>query len=172
MIHSLCARPVCNGLVTWSPAYAAGMTGMDDLAGRRHEALRTVQQFLDWVGFCGCGSPGPVVLGKIKTALSWFCGVRDGSGAAPLSPMLVLPPAEARDDFLLYLLDAWGLTQHGGSVYGSWLTPDGERLRVALGLVDVETFDDVMGESGPWWEEEARRNPGEVLSYGVWEPQN
>lgn len=35
-------------------------------------------------------------------------------------------------DFILHFLDAYGITDHGSSVYGSWLTLEGQKLKECL----------------------------------------
>jgi hypothetical protein len=131
----------------------------DAAAAAEHEALRTVQQFAHWLDLCECGDGAGVVLAPLKAALSRFGD--DG---------FLQPGGDRSQDFWLYLIDGWKLTEHGGSVYGSWLTRAGIRLRAALALVDVDGYADATGESGSWWEREWRQNPGAVLSYGAWEP--
>ena len=38
----------------------------------------------------------------------------------------------------LYVLDAHGLTEHGGSIGGSWLTHEGERVLALLKSCDID----------------------------------
>lgn len=62
-------------------------------------------------GFCGCGSP--------KDSLK---KIYDG-----LMYIKKQVPAEV-DDILLYVFDKEGLTEHGVSVWGSWLSDYGKQV--------------------------------------------
>lgn len=136
-------------------AAAAPAAGAPVAGDAVHEAYRTVQQFVHWLEVCSCGDGGAAaVLAPLKEALQRFGD--DG--------WLV---AGAVVDHWVYLLDVWRLTNHASSVHGSWLTAAGERLRDALGLIDVARYEFVV--EGPWWEQEGRLQPdGAELSYGVW----
>ena len=45
----------------------------------------------------------------------------------------------------LYVLDSHGLTEHGGSIGGSWLTTEGEAV---LALLKSRDLDQAMHENG------------------------
>lgn len=51
--------------------------------------------------------------------------------------------------FFLYMLDHWGLTEHGGSVAGSWLSPDGDELFRALRRM-LLTGEETCGSIAEW----------------------
>lgn len=78
------------------------------------------------LNFCGCGDPVSAV--KALLAVMDALAERQKSdwkndrveGTLPDGAWSLIP---------LYVLDAAGLTEHGGSVTGSWLTPEGEALR-------------------------------------------
>lgn len=76
-----------------------------------------------WIGlfgFCCCGDPRRE-LGKIKEALS--CADKH----RPLPDELQIYG---------YLIDRWGFTEHGSSIYGAWLTPKGGALLILLNELD------------------------------------
>lgn len=83
-----------------------------------------IHRFWFGAGMCGCGDPVEVLrmvrdeLGRLDT--------RPGDGSRQPAP-------EGRDWRLLgYLLDAWGLTEHGTSLAWPWLTDEGRDLLAAL----------------------------------------
>lgn len=41
-------------------------------------------------------------------------------------------------DFILHFLDVYGITEHGSSVYGSWLTIEGQKLKEYLNEIVKE----------------------------------
>jgi hypothetical protein len=91
---------------------------------------------------------------ELRVALDWFCGCGSPDDAAKtLLDILEMHPLYSnRDKFeklvpddglqyvLLYALDSItakrpereGWFEHGGTVGGQWLTPEGERVRAAL----------------------------------------
>lgn len=89
---------------------------------------------------------------------SWFCGCGDPEAAcATLLRILRLHPAyEHRDELaalipdegarllLLYRLDRDGLTEHGGSIGGAWLTDKGTAVRDALAREESDGFEALM----------------------------
>lgn len=76
-------------------------------------------------GFCGCGRPEDV-LGLLRDRLVEY---RRSWAEDECAPALDMTSAGW---LLLYQLDAWGLTEHGGGVGGSWLTAAGKLLLESL----------------------------------------
>jgi hypothetical protein len=80
------------------------------------------------VGFCGCGMPGE--------ALEWLVGVLRILSVHPADDSWTPAWERVRPSFttdgecfaVLYWLDHLGLAEHGGSVYGSYLSDLGERI--------------------------------------------
>jgi hypothetical protein len=106
-----------------------------------------VQRFYyEELGWCGCGSPDEV-LGFIRDVLQ---AMNDWTQANRRDDEAAREAAQARQDALLpraggmlvlsylYMLGAHGLTEHGGSVYGSWITDEGERVLAMLSGIDLE----------------------------------
>lgn len=125
-----------------------------------HEARRTVRQFWNWANLCYCGNPHHMIE-VLRTALALHSA--PGEKYEPLPPGTMDSPMAL---FVMYTLDAWKLTDHGGSVYGAWLTESGVRLREALLKVDPDTvFDE------DWWDVEQVVNPNpDGLCEGEWVP--
>lgn len=84
--------------------------------------------------FCGCGLPEDA-LDVVRSVLEHFADKdRDWRiewGADLPDGVQVL---------VLYTVDGAGLLEHGGSVYGSWLTPAGERF---LAVLQRRTWDQI-----------------------------
>jgi hypothetical protein len=88
--------------------------------------------------FCGCGNPESALISirdvlRIMKDRSEAAGDNHGifGNSAWDTQQKRLKERFHCGEFLLFLmysLDAWGLTEHGGSVYGAWLEPEGERL--------------------------------------------
>lgn len=76
-------------------------------------------------GFCGCGS-SEYELKRIRETLTIL---KDKDLIKK-----VLYPLENGFQIYLYLLDWHGFTEHGSSVFGSWLTPKGEALLEVLNM--------------------------------------
>lgn len=75
---------------------------------------------IEILGLCGCGNPDAVmkyIYDILKRCTKW--AEEDYSNTAVA--------------FLLYWADNKGFTEHGTSIYGSWLLPKGEEL-----LKDIE----------------------------------
>lgn len=93
--------------------------------------------FVEAFGFCGCGCLS-MSIKFVRDILNCY---EDEEG---LSPHLKLDKAKevcCNDnitDFMLHWLDAVELTEHGSSVYGSWLTEKGKALRDYLKKVVEE----------------------------------
>lgn len=85
--------------------------------------------------FCGCGNP-EAAWQVIRNYLHEFSLMGDDWGKRTLE-------IETGEQYIVaYLLDHLKLTEHGGSVGGSWLTDDGE---------EVLTF---LNKWGANWQEE------------------
>lgn len=90
-----------------------------------------------WLGqyWCGCGDPASAYE-SLREVMAWW--QPRGEEPAPYCLSLEnLKKFEAKHDkgvtmMILYFMDGSGITEHGGSVYGSWLTPLGERLKEYL----------------------------------------
>jgi hypothetical protein len=100
---------------------------------------------------------------ELRVALDWFCGCGSPEGAArTLLDLLELHPLyEHREKFMetipgdglqylvLYALDhvtqmkpkREGWFEHGGSIGGQWLTPEGEAARDALRREAIDNFE-------------------------------
>lgn len=96
--------------------------------------------YYDVMKFCGCYTPDAVIE-KLEQGLIAFDRDNQPTWESAVAWM---------DDniVLVYLLDGLGLTEHGGSVGGSWLTDKGKRLLGVLKAAD-EHWDDE--EYCGWW---------------------
>ena len=91
-----------------------------------------------WFGtyFCGCGDPEQAMQ-AFREVLGWY-QLRDAGGFRSwVASLHALKEFEAKHGtgltlFLQYLLGGTGLTEHGGSVYGAWLTPLGLAVKEFL----------------------------------------
>lgn len=88
------------------------------LDGTDDQIIRTemVSRHLGW---CGCGNPEDIDLAMLAYLDS---GTPD---------ILALPEGLA-ELMLAYIADDLGWTEHGGSVYGAWLTDDGREALTNL----------------------------------------
>ncbi len=98
--------------------------------------------FYDQIGMCGCGQPGAAldtVLGLLNLAPFYDHG-----------PELraLLGPDPGIQQLVLSLLDGAGLTEHGGSVWGSWLTAKGRAVRALLAAGPPGGMDDLLDGAG------------------------
>lgn len=75
---------------------------------------------------CGCGDPseGHKLL---VDCLSQFSGDHPKPGIPAIQKIIEARPDVAAE-FIAHFFDHIGLTEHGGSVYGSWLSPLGEQF--------------------------------------------
>lgn len=75
--------------------------------------------------FCGCGSPD-IAAGRLRDLLALH----------PLydhrAELTALIPDEGTQYLLLYMLKHLGLTEHGVSITGAWLTARGQAVYTAL----------------------------------------
>jgi len=92
--------------------------------------------------FCGCGDPQMVadlVVRLLTEGKRWDdqpdlvrpCGVEAATAIIKQNP-------EAAAWALLYMLDHWQLTEHGGSVNGAWLTLRGTQVAAILAADEVD----------------------------------
>jgi len=90
--------------------------------------------------FCGCGSPE-------KAAAR----LRDLLGLHPLyenrEAFEQLVPDSGLEYLLLYTLQYFDLTEHGGSVSGGWLTEKGKDVLVALNRETADDYETLMAQS-------------------------
>ncbi len=143
-------------------------------AGAKHEALRTIAQFDQFIGLCGCASPESF-LRQLQVGLEAYPTA--GSGQPYPVGDGFDPVTEPADMMTMYLLDCWDLTDHGTALPYGWLTRAGVRLRDAFRLVDLHDgsadLDSLLPE-GAWWQLEWQLYPngrdGSGLgSVGEWE---
>lgn len=94
--------------------------------------------------FCGCGIPEEVqdYIHDILAAMA----ERSDSGWEINKVNAVLGNIEMATAFVLYTLDAMGLTEHGGSIFGSWLDPKGRALLKELAVEAKNRHDETNGE--------------------------
>lgn len=67
--------------------------------------------------WCGCGMPEEID----KAMLTYL-----SSGTHPYPNILKIN--NTTDLFCAYIADSLGWTEHGGSVYGAWLTEEGKKI--------------------------------------------
>ena len=88
--------------------------------------------FICVFNFCGCGC---LTLSAkfIKEVLN--CFEEEEGWSAPhlkLDKLDSYTNNKGITDFILHFLDTYGITEHGTSVYGSWLTIEGQKLKEYL----------------------------------------
>jgi hypothetical protein len=85
-------------------------------------------------GLCGCGSPEDVH----QMLIDCLTAVCDGELSTIIDYKKVVEIIKANPEtmaqFVLHFLDKVNLTEHGGSVYGSWLTERGKQF-VEVGVM-------------------------------------
>lgn len=81
----------------------------------------------DKLGFCGCGDPEDV-MALFRDALAGLAARWDGDPGDSGPELAVLPLDDPRALLVRYALDAAGLAEHGGSVFGCWPSDEGRRL--------------------------------------------
>lgn len=109
----------------------------ENFAGSGQQELRA---FLD-EHFCGCGSP-PDAYGALLRLLRLH---PLHSNRAAFDEWITDSGVEY---LLLYWLDHAGLTEHGGTVGGAWLTPKGESVCAALAREEGDGFDNLTQNDG------------------------
>ena len=72
-------------------------------------------------GYCACGSP-EIITELMQSFLTLTRPSTDGT-----AQFTQIVDTEPLDLALAYWADRRGLTEHGGSVYGAWITPAGRR---------------------------------------------
>jgi hypothetical protein len=94
--------------------------------------------------WCGCGEPATVYLfiRDALRALPWH---------EPAGVAFWAPTPKGAQHMLAGVLDRLGLVEHGGSWYGSWITPLGERARAAFDLTDEALADAIAASSDVTW---------------------
>lgn len=138
-----------------------------NLGDELHEAKRALYQFQEFAKICTCGTPERMWR-ELGAALAAY-HVEDKFAEL----------GWIEENYLLaHVLDAWELTDHGGSIYGSWITPGGRRLRDALKLILFTGNPEVhCNDEETWWEAEHWLNPngaytdsaGGFVIIGPWE---
>lgn len=110
-----------------------------------------VQRFYyDTLKWCGCGNPEDALtfmrdvleIMHLRSEENMTEAIFDRQGDAPWTKRTqeldALLGGGALGLSYLYVLDSFGLTEHGGSIGGSWLTPEGERILTLLKSRDLE----------------------------------
>jgi hypothetical protein len=90
------------------------------------DARNEAEAMFETLGLCGCGNP-EWVHAFLLACLSEQCddrGIIDSKKVAAL----VRENAEAVAELVLLFLHSHGLTEHGSSVHGSWLTERGRHF--------------------------------------------
>lgn len=92
-----------------------------------------IKDFFIYVfNFCGCGCL-TLSVEFIKDVLNCFEEEEDlSSHYLNLAKLKEYTNNEGIVDFILHFLDSYGITEHGSSVYGSWLTIEGQKLKEYL----------------------------------------
>lgn len=105
----------------------------DDVENDSIDDEEFIKHFFSYVfNFCGCGSLG-LSAEFIKDVLDCYEEEEDWC-----SPHLKLDKLDSYTnnkgitDFILHFLDVYSITEHGSSVYGSWLTLEGQKLKECL----------------------------------------
>ena len=109
----------------------------------KDEAVTAIRALWDYAGWCHCGDPEAAAF-ALRDMLAAFPAweKRDAQAGA-------FGVHAGRALILRYVLDNLGLTEHGGSCSGAWLTKRGEGVLAALmteeaieAAFDDETFPD------------------------------
>lgn len=150
----------------------------DEQVAARHEALRTVAQFKQFIGLCRCGTP-EAFLREVQVGLEAYAPAgQPDPERVPAGRGGWSPATNTAHMMTMYLLDCWDLTEHGTALPGGWLTADGIRLRDAFRLVDLTDGSgdlDSLLPGGAWWTREWALHPrgrdgSGIGSVGDWEP--
>ena len=83
---------------------------------------------VDGLGLCCCGEPERVV-----RMMADYLNHRN-----PDYPTIVNTDGSDAQMLLAYLADKCGLTEHGGTVYGAWLTDEGKRWLARAAALGAE----------------------------------
>ena len=87
--------------------------------------------YYEILSFCGCGSPNSIC-DLLLDFLECFTGDHDRIDRNLVGKLLSENSNHILYDFMLYFLDSKGFTEHGTSIYGSWLTEEGMLYRELL----------------------------------------
>lgn len=119
------------------------------------------REWFENINFCGCGdSEG--VRAWMKTLLEKLA--EDGTFARDVIHEMFESDPECAKYFTLYTLDAMGLTEHGSSVWGSWITDKG---RAFIKIMD--SYEGVLKSMSAL--EQAREELSDVLdAMCAWAP--
>ena len=102
--------------------------------------------YFNTLKWCGCGNPDTALM-YMRDVLAAMHKRSENNHASTntwaadseeLYKLLNLNACEPLALSYLYMLDALGLTEHGGNVMGSWLTNAGEQLLDKLQNTDIE----------------------------------
>lgn len=112
------------------------------------------RQFYDVWKFCGCGNPEHIVA-YVKGILKAYKDAQEYTSKVSLTSAPddkwsrlrkniddAIATGKENDNarlFVLYWLDSQNYTEHGGSVYGAWITDNGRKL---LALLEADSKDD------------------------------
>ncbi len=102
-------------------------------------SIEEVRVALDW--FCGCGNPEEA-MAVVADVLDCF-GHGDDYDQDHIKFNELVP--ERLRMFVLYVLTDKDLLEHGGSVGGSWRTPEGDKL-----LEGIRQHPDAMEAENGW----------------------
>lgn len=107
-----------------------------------------IQKFFVYVfNFCGCGCL-QLSADFIKDVLNCF---EEEEGLSYPHLNLVKLDSYTNNkgitDFILHFLDVYSITEHGSSVYGSWLTLEGQKLKECLNEI-IKEEDNNESKSG------------------------
>ena len=103
---------------------------LNKLYDEREEGLKT--EIMDMFGFCGCGRP-EVFVEQLRQYLKLVEAKSDVAASDYYAPYM-------------YLADKAGLTEHGGSVLGAWITDKGKELLKRLDLTFFEFCQEMKGK--------------------------
>ena len=96
------------------------------------------REWYERLNFCGCGMPEEARKLMLDVLLS--ISTRSASGwTVDTVKDELFKDQDRLHYFFMYVLDAMGLTEHGGSVGGSWTTTKGEQF---LQLLQKEKHED------------------------------
>jgi hypothetical protein len=106
---------------------------------------RAAAIYYDHLKFCGCGNPEAAreLIAKLLTrGAPWEPGGKIRPCGVDEAVAVIRDDPEAAAWALLYMLDAWQLTEHGGSVNGAWLTPRGEQAAEIFAAERIDPIDE------------------------------
>lgn len=130
-----------------------------------HDARRLVLQFWDHTDLCHCGNPAILIHQLLQGLEAHPEPGQNDAGQWEQTQAWI-----NANYWGACTLAAWDLTEHGSSVYGSWLTKDGIRLRDALRLVDPDTAldDDWIDAEYELYPDGRPGEPADGSTYGSW----